>query len=105
MTISTHTFEAVNVGSAANDGTGDDLRTAFITVNDNFQFMSNTGFNAGGINVTGSIAVTGNVNFANTYVPATAGASGTAGQLSWDNNYLYVCIATNTWKRANISTW
>lgn len=105
MTISTHTFESVNVGSAANDGTGDDLRTAFITVNDNFQFMSNTGFNAGGINVTGSIAVSGNVNFANTYVPANAAASGTVGQLSWDSSYVYICVATDTWKRANISTW
>jgi hypothetical protein len=49
MTISTQPFIAVNVGTTANDGSGDDLRTAFIKVNDNFQYMGNTGFNAGNI--------------------------------------------------------
>lgn len=63
MTISTQTFIAINVGTTANDGTGDDLRTAFIKVNDNFQYMGNTGFNAGNIAATGitatSLAVSG----------------------------------------------
>ena len=49
MTITTQSFTAINVGTTANDGTGDDLRTAFIKVNDNFQYMGNTGFNAGNI--------------------------------------------------------
>ena len=49
MTITTKQFTAINVGTTANDGTGDDLRTAFIKVNDNFQYMGNTGFNAGNI--------------------------------------------------------
>ena len=49
MTITTQSFTAINVGTSANDGTGDDLRTAFIKVNDNFQYMGNTGFNAGNI--------------------------------------------------------
>ena len=61
MTISTQTFLAINVGTTANDGTGDDLRTAFIKVNDNFQYMGNTGFNAKNINVTGSIEIAGNL--------------------------------------------
>jgi hypothetical protein len=56
MTISTVTFNSVNVGSAANDGTGDDLRTAFIKVNANFGYMANTGFNAGNIySATGTV--------------------------------------------------
>jgi hypothetical protein len=37
--------------------------------------------------------------------PASAGASGTMGTIAWDANYLYVCTATNTWKRAAIATW
>ena len=36
---------------------------------------------------------------------ATATTAGTKGQLRWDSNYLYVCIATNTWKRVLLSTW
>jgi hypothetical protein len=31
------TIETINIGNAANDGTGDDLREAFIKVNQNFQ--------------------------------------------------------------------
>lgn len=37
--------------------------------------------------------------------PATAGATGTAGQWAWDSGYIYICVATNTWKRAALSTW
>lgn len=46
-----------------------------------------------------------NVTIANTYVPTANTSVGTAGQIVWDSDYLYVCIAANTWKRANISTW
>lgn len=37
--------------------------------------------------------------------PASAGAAGTAGTICWDDSYVYVCTATNTWKRAAIATW
>jgi hypothetical protein len=37
--------------------------------------------------------------------PASATATGLTGEISWDANYLYVCTATNTWKRAAIGSW
>ena len=37
--------------------------------------------------------------------PAAAGSTGTAGQIAADANYLYVCVAANTWKRVAIATW
>jgi hypothetical protein len=37
--------------------------------------------------------------------PASAGATGVQGQVAWDANYVYVCVATDTWKRAALSTW
>jgi len=37
--------------------------------------------------------------------PATALAAGTAGTITYDASYIYVCIAANTWKRAALSTW
>ena len=37
--------------------------------------------------------------------PASATATGNAGQVTWDADYIYVCIATDTWKRVAISTW
>ncbi len=38
-------------------------------------------------------------------VPSAANAAGNAGEICWGSSYLYVCIATNTWVRAAISTW
>lgn len=37
--------------------------------------------------------------------PATATSTGTAGQIAYDASFFYVCTATNTWRRAALSTW
>jgi hypothetical protein len=37
--------------------------------------------------------------------PASASATGEAGQIEWDSGFIYVCVATNTWKRVAIATW
>jgi hypothetical protein len=37
--------------------------------------------------------------------PASASASGVAGTIAWDASYIYICTATNTWKRVAIATW
>jgi hypothetical protein len=37
--------------------------------------------------------------------PASATAAGNAGDWCWDSSFIYVCTATNTWKRVGISTW
>jgi hypothetical protein len=37
--------------------------------------------------------------------PGSASAGGTAGAVVWDASYIYVCIATDTWKRVAIATW
>jgi hypothetical protein len=33
----------------------------------------------------------------------TSTSAGTAGDICWDANYIYVCTATNTWKRAALT--
>ena len=38
-------------------------------------------------------------------VPASATATGTQGQIAFDASYIYICTATNTWKRVAIATW
>jgi hypothetical protein len=53
---------------------------------------------------TGDIRVTVGIDNINPYAPH-AGSSGTAGDLHFSSNYIYVCVATNTWKRVAISTW
>jgi hypothetical protein len=45
------------------------------------------------------------IRIATANTPASAGATGTTGEIAWDADYIYVCTATNTWKRTAISTW
>lgn len=40
-----------------------------------------------------------------TGTPASASATGTAGTLRRDGSYLYICIATDTWRRIAHATW
>ena len=49
-------------------------------------------------NVTGEITLEGSA-------PGSASSSGTAGDIRFDANFVYVCVATNTWKRSALSTW
>lgn len=37
--------------------------------------------------------------------PANAGATGILGEIRYTADYIYVCTADNTWKRAAIATW
>lgn len=37
--------------------------------------------------------------------PATSASTGVAGTIAFDNDYIYRCIATNTWRRASMSDW
>lgn len=36
--------------------------------------------------------------------PETATSAGSPGTLAWDENFIYVCVAQDTWARTNIST-
>jgi hypothetical protein len=37
--------------------------------------------------------------------PASAIAAGNQGEIAWDADYIYICTATDTWKRVAIATW
>lgn len=37
--------------------------------------------------------------------PASATSPGVAGQIAEDNEYLYVCVGTNAWRRVALSSW
>jgi len=52
------------------------------------------------------LQVNGNrIRVATAKTPSSASDTGTAGEICWDADYIYVCTATNTWKRTAISTW
>jgi hypothetical protein len=45
------------------------------------------------------------IRIRNSKTPASSTDTGTAGQICWDSSFLYICIATNTWRRIVHSTW
>jgi len=40
-----------------------------------------------------------------TIPPTSISSNGTAGQIAYANNYLYICVSTNKWKRTLIGDW
>lgn len=52
-----------------------------------------------------SVSVSGNLSETGPFIPPTANTVCTTGQHSWDANFEYRCVATNTWKRAALATW
>jgi hypothetical protein len=45
------------------------------------------------------------INIATKKTPASGSDTGTAGNIAWDSDYLYVCITTDTWKRVELTSW
>ncbi|KOR89579.1 hypothetical protein [Paenibacillus solani] len=39
------------------------------------------------------------------YTPASSIAACSQGQMAWDDQYVYVCVAQNSWKRTELSSW
>ena len=37
--------------------------------------------------------------------PTSATSAGHKGEICWDNDYIYVCVETNTWKRIATASW
>lgn len=78
------------------------------TANLTFEVEDSEVFNinsSGNASVTGTLSATGGVLITSPSVPASASATGTTGTIAWDANYIYVCTATDTWKRVAIATW
>lgn len=53
-----------------------------------------------GLHIAGKI-----LRLATAKTPATAGATGNAGEICWDSGALYVCVSTNSWKKVAIAAW
>jgi len=51
------------------------------------------------------ILTIGSTTIIPTSTPASASATGTTGTITWDADYIYICTATDTWKRIAITTW
>ena len=61
-----------------------------------------------GINVTPSqpIDVDGSaIRIRQSSTPPFANSTGEVGEIRWDADFVYVCVATNTWRRAALAAW
>ena len=83
------------------------LCAAGTTTNTTRFFISDAGFvGIGVLTPTVIFDINGNgMRIRTARTPASATASGNAGEICWDSGFVYVCTATNTWKRAAIATW
>jgi len=67
---------------------------------------TNIGASTPGAGTFNALATTGdNIRIDTSQTPASSSASGTKGEIAYDTNYIYVCVATNTWKRVALSTF
>jgi hypothetical protein len=127
------TQQVINIGSSANDGTGDPLRQAFDKINDNFSELYARGAagsnfdlsdndieainSNGGINLipngTGKVVVEDDsvtVAISRTIANSVGSAGDTAGMIAWNSSHIYVCTAnydgsTAIWRRATLGSW
>lgn len=121
----------INVGAAANDGTGDPLRTSFQKINDNFSEIYARGAAGSNfdlsdndivaINSNGNINLVPNgsgrvvvdsdsitINTSRTITDSRGIAGDRAGMIAWDSGFVYVCTAdydgsTLIWRRGALS--
>jgi hypothetical protein len=74
-------------------------------------YITNSGF---GINtlpthtfhVSGNTLIEGDIIYPSPSTPpVSSGSTGTKGTITWDSNYFYICVNTNTWKRVQLLSW
>jgi hypothetical protein len=76
--------------------------TGEVQYNDNGAFGANINFHYD--KVTSTLKVP-KFRITQTQSPATPGSTGTVGEITWDGDWVYVCVAPNTWRRAGLYSW
>jgi hypothetical protein len=54
---------------------------------------------------SGSQLVVQGIRKTTSRVPASSGAAGFKGEIEYDDNYIYIAVGNNNWKRASIAHW
>ena len=93
--------QTVNIATIANASGV----TKTLNIGTNGAAGSTTNITIGATAGTSTTTLNGNIIMSKTATPASATATGTAGTIVWDADYIYVCTATNAWKRTAITTW
>jgi len=58
-----------------------------------------------GLNASQKIKFLKAIIIPNPTVPTSTGSAGARGQISWDDDFIYVCVSGNSWKRSALTTW
>ncbi len=81
-------------------GTGDYLKA------NNTRIKSDGSIGIGTATTTGALDVNDNrIRVRTAKTPSSATDTGNQGDICWDANFVYICTATNTWKRVAIGSW
>jgi len=86
-----------NISGTLNVNVIDSEDSSAIAVNPSLELKSD-------LTVDGK-AVIGDFNLGGPRTVTGSSDVGTVGDIRWDSDYVYVCVATDTWKRATLSTW
>jgi hypothetical protein len=97
----------INIGSNANDGTGDDLRTAMGKINTNFtELYAPTSL----VVDNDTITIARRWNDDSTRTSSVGKSGDTVGMIAWEDDHVYICTrnydgSTVIWKRSALSTF
>lgn len=104
ITPGTESTPAINFGSRSGMGAVDSNTGIYSSAVDNIELV--TGGTTGlSINSSQKVTLPGKLNKAVESAPASTSASGTAGDIIVASDGIYVCIATDTWRKATLSTF
>ena len=82
------------------------------TDNSSFKaYVTNNGFGVNtlpsqALHISGNTLIEGDIIYPSPSTPpVSSGSTGTKGTITWDSNYIYICVNTNAWKRSQLSSW
>jgi len=94
-------YLTISVNTAIESNTSYEIDLPALAPSEN-QYLSVLG-NVGAISFMAWTDPASKVNFGT--APASATSTGAEGDVVWTVDYIYVCTATDTWKRVAIATW
>lgn len=112
-----HDNGGLQIGSANISSTSPGAGSLRVTAATIAGTTASTSTTTGALTVSGGAGIAGALNVGSTITgsqfrlsalntaPTSANDTGVLGEVRIDANFIYVCTATNTWKRAAISTW
>ena len=73
-----------------------------VQYNDNGAFGANANFSFDQVTQTLKVP---RMRVTQTQSPASPTSTGLVGEITWDGDWVYVCVAPNTWRRAGLYSW